>query len=64
MPALRAYLIVAQDRQWAERHWRGEDGIWRRANLVSEGSKLLIPCEKLAGMFRSPSSRGEHRRDC
>ena len=63
MPALRAYPIVAQNRQWAERHWRGEDGIWRRANLVNEGSKLLIPCEKLAGMFRSPSSRGEHRRD-
>jgi hypothetical protein len=30
MPALRANLIVAQNRQWAERHWRGEDGIWRR----------------------------------
>ena len=44
MPSLRAYLIVAQDRPWVERHWRGEDGVWRRADLVDEGSTIPIPC--------------------
>ncbi len=44
MPSVRAYLIVAQDRQWIERHWRGEDGVWRRADLVDEGSRIPIPC--------------------
>jgi Uma2 family endonuclease len=58
MSSLRTYLIVAQDRPWVERHWRGKDGVWRRADLADEGSTILIPCEKLAGMFRSPSSRG------
>ncbi|MBA3423389.1 MAG: Uma2 family endonuclease [Rubrobacteraceae bacterium] len=43
MPNLEAYLIVAQDRKWIERHFRGEDGVWRRADLVDEG-ELPIPC--------------------
>ena len=34
IPSLGAYLIVAQDRPWVERHRRGEDGVWRRADLV------------------------------
>ena len=43
MPGLRAYLIVAQDRKWVERHFRGEDGPWRRADLVDEGH-FSVPC--------------------
>lgn len=44
IPSLNAYLIVAQDRRWVERHWRGEDGVWRRADLVDEDSAVPIPC--------------------
>jgi Uma2 family endonuclease len=43
MPGLRAYLIAAQDRSWVERHFRVEDGPWRRADLVDEGH-FLVPC--------------------
>ena len=43
MPSLRAYMIVAQDRSWVERHFRAEDGQWRRADLVDEG-RFPIPC--------------------
>jgi Uma2 family endonuclease len=43
MPGLRAYLIVAQDRRWVERHFRAEDGPWRRAGLVDEGN-FPVPC--------------------
>jgi Uma2 family endonuclease len=47
MPSLRAYLIVAQDRQWIERHWRGEDGVWRRADLVDEEALVPFPCPEM-----------------
>lgn len=43
VPTIRAYLIVAQDRPWIERHWRGEDGAWRRADLVDAGGVVPIP---------------------
>jgi Uma2 family endonuclease len=43
IPRLRAYLILAQDRRHVERHWRGEDGLWRRAELVDDG-QIPIPC--------------------
>ncbi len=43
IPTLRAYLIVSQERRWVERHFRGEDGIWRRADLVDEG-RIPVPC--------------------
>ena len=43
MPGLEAYLIVSQDRRWVERHFRGEDGTWRRADLVDEG-RFSVPC--------------------
>lgn len=43
IPSLSAYLIVAQDRAWVERHWRSEDGVWRRADLVDEG-RVPVPC--------------------
>lgn len=44
MPTVQAYLIAAQDRPWIERHWRGEDGVWRRADLVDEGAVVPVPC--------------------
>ncbi len=43
MPGLRAYLIVSQDRRWVECHLRGEDGVWRRGDLVDEG-RFSVPC--------------------
>ena len=43
MPGLEAYLIFAQDRRWVERHFRTEDGTWRRADLVDEG-RFSMPC--------------------
>ncbi|MBA2713151.1 MAG: Uma2 family endonuclease [Rubrobacteraceae bacterium] len=43
MPGLRVYLIVAQDRRWVERHFRAEDGMWRRGDLVDEG-RFSVPC--------------------
>lgn len=43
MPSLGAYLIVAQDRRWVESHFRDEDGVWRRGDLVDDGH-LAIPC--------------------
>jgi Uma2 family endonuclease len=43
MPGLRAYLIVAQDRRWVERHFRAEDGTWRRADLLDTG-RFPVPC--------------------
>jgi Uma2 family endonuclease len=43
MPGLEAYLIVSQDRRWVESHLRGEDGVWRRGDLVDEG-RFSIPC--------------------
>ncbi|MDQ3436415.1 MAG: Uma2 family endonuclease [Actinomycetota bacterium] len=38
MPGLEAYLIISQARKWVERHFRTEDGVWRRGDLVDEGS--------------------------
>jgi Uma2 family endonuclease len=43
MPGLEAYLIISQDRKWVERHFRAEDGSWRRADLVDEG-RFPVPC--------------------
>jgi Uma2 family endonuclease len=43
MPGLEAYLIVAQDRKWVERHFRAEDGHWRRGDLADEG-RIPVPC--------------------
>jgi Uma2 family endonuclease len=45
MPGLEAYLIISQDRRWVERHFRDEDHIWRRADLVDEG-RFPVPCPK------------------
>ena len=43
MPGLEAHLIVSQERVWVERHFRGEDGVWRRSDLVDAGH-FPIPC--------------------
>lgn len=46
MPGLRAYLIVAQDRRWVESHFRDEDGVWNRGDLVDEG-RFSVPCPEM-----------------
>jgi Uma2 family endonuclease len=43
MSSLEAYLIVAQDRRWVEIHLRGEDGTWRRGDLLDTG-RFAVPC--------------------
>jgi Uma2 family endonuclease len=43
MLGLRAYLIVSQDRRWVESHFRGDDGVWRRGDLVDE-ERFSVPC--------------------
>lgn len=43
IPGVGAYLVVSQDRRRVERHFRGEDGLWRKADLVNEG-RLPLPC--------------------
>jgi Uma2 family endonuclease len=40
---LAAYLIVAQERKWIERHFRAENGAWRRGDLIDEG-RFPVPC--------------------
>jgi len=43
IPTLGAYLVVEQERRHIERHFRGEDGVWRSADHVDEGG-LPVPC--------------------
>ena len=43
IPGLKAYLIVDQDRARVERHFRDEEGVWRRGDLVDEG-RFPVPC--------------------
>lgn len=38
IPSVGAYLIVDQDLRRVERHFRDEEGVWRKADLVDEGS--------------------------
>ena len=40
-PGPEAYLIVAQDREWVERHFRAEDWAWHRAD---HKGRFPIPC--------------------
>jgi Uma2 family endonuclease len=42
-PSVGAYLVVSQDIRRVERHFRGEDGLWRKADLVDEG-RFPVPC--------------------
>ena len=39
----KAYLILEQERARVERHFRDEEGVWFRADLVDEGG-LSVPC--------------------
>lgn len=43
VPSVEAYLIVEQDRRRVVRHFRGEDGGWRKADLFEQGS-FPVPC--------------------
>ncbi len=43
IPTVRAYLIVEQDRRGIERHFRDDEGVWRRSELVDEGD-FPVPC--------------------
>ena len=43
IPGLKAYLIFDQDRARVERHFRDEEGAWRRADMVDEG-QFSVPC--------------------
>ena len=43
MPGLKAYLIVSQDRRRVESHFRSDDGVWRRGDLVDDG-RFSVPC--------------------
>ncbi len=42
IPGLKAYLIVDQDRMRVERHFRDEEGVWLRADLIDEG-RFSVP---------------------
>ena len=44
IPALQAYLIVAQDGRRVERHWRDESGEWRQGEAVGEVGFVPVPC--------------------
>jgi Uma2 family endonuclease len=41
--SVEAYLILHQDRRRVERHFRDEDGVWRKADLV-DGRRFPVPC--------------------
>jgi Uma2 family endonuclease len=43
IPSLMAYLILDQDRRHVERHFRDAEGVWRKADLLDEGS-FPVPC--------------------
>jgi Uma2 family endonuclease len=43
IPSLRAYLIVAQESQRVERHWRDEAGRWWQAEAVGPEGVVPVP---------------------
>ncbi len=47
IPGLKAYLIVDGERMRVERHFRDEEGVWLRADLVDEG-RLSVPCPEIS----------------
>ena len=49
IPSVEAYLIVHQETRRAELHFRNEDGIWRKADLLEEG-RFSVPCPPDAGL--------------
>lgn len=49
IPSVEAYLIVHQETRRVERHFRDEEGIWRKADLLEEG-RFPAPCPPDAGL--------------
>ena len=47
IPGLKAYLILDQQRMRVERHFRDEEGAWRRADLVDEG-RFSVSCPEMS----------------
>lgn len=43
IPSVRAYLIADQDARRVERHFRDDDGVWQRADVVNDGA-FPVPC--------------------
>ena len=41
--SMKTYLIVDQERKRVERHFRDDEGVWQRADLLDEG-RFPIPC--------------------
>lgn len=45
LPSLRTYLIVRQEYQHVERHWRDSaDASWRREDLTAADGSAPVPC--------------------
>ncbi len=56
LPSLQAYLIVEQDKELVERHFRDDSEAWQ-AEILGEGS-IPVPCPRgaelsLAGIYES-----------
>ncbi len=43
IPTVQAYLIIDQDSRRVEGHYRDDDGVWQRADLVNDGA-FPVPC--------------------
>lgn len=43
LDTVQAYLIVSTDERRVARHWRDEDGTWRRADVIGDGL-VAVPC--------------------
>jgi Uma2 family endonuclease len=43
LPSVKAYLVISQDIRRVERHFRDDEGLWRKADLVDEG-RFPVPC--------------------
>lgn len=43
LPSLQAYWLVSQTWRSVERHWRGDDGVWRIDVIEGDGA-LDVPC--------------------
>lgn len=43
IPSLKAYLLVHQDSRHVERYHRDNDGAWRHATVIGNGS-VPVPC--------------------
>ena len=43
LPSLRAYLVVEQELQRVERHWRDTDGTWQYADHTALAGAVRVP---------------------